>query len=365
MLSSERLPTVAICLSNYNGQQYLRTSLEGICSQSHPADEIIILDDGSTDRSLEIINEYAQNYPNMKILVNETNKGVLFSINRILHQAKSDYIVWAASDDFLLPEFLEVSLHVLKQSPGAGICFSRFAVFTDGTDQKRIYSKQVMGDAFDLGCFPHFLTPTMFYERLKRSYLWMSGNTVLARRDALLEMDGFPVSLRWHADWFAFYVIAMRYGVCIIPETLTCMRETVESYSRNGIKNKKAHADVLRSLLSATKKKEFSDVGHFFNKRPYLFTPFGWKILFVMFKEKKFLLSFKYWKLYLFIVLRGKYYPFLRKSIRSFLQPRCVLRGLRALGSAQFLRLKRIVFFVLRKIKNHIISDKMRSRVAR
>lgn len=362
MLSSEPLPTVAICLSNYNGQQYLRTSLEGICSQTHPADEIIVLDDGSTDNSLGIINEYAENCPNMKVLVNETNKGVLFSINRILHQTKSDYIVWAASDDFLLPEFLEISLQALKQFPGAGICFSRFSVFIDGTNQKRIYSKDIMGDAFDLGYFPHFLTPIRFYERLKRSYLWISGNTVLARRDALLEMGGFPSSLRWHADWFAFFIVAMRYGACVVPETLTFMREAAESYSRDGIKNRKVHANVLRAILSLAKKKEFSDVAHFFDELPYLFTPFGWKILFVMLKEKKIQLALKYWRLHLFIVLRGKYFPFLRKCV---FRPQYAFRGLMALFGRRFSRINSLIFRVLRKVKNHIISAKMSSRVAR
>lgn len=287
-------PTVSILLSNYNGSPYLYTSLEGICNQTHPADEIIIIDDGSKDRSLEIIKKYSKIHKNIEVLVNKENKGLIYSINRALNESKSDYIIWAASDDYLMPHFLERSLETLEKYPKAGICFSQFAVFIDGTTQKRIYSKSWAGAAFDLGDEPHFLNPEMFYNRLKRSYLWMSGNTILARRDALLEMHGFLSLLRWHADWFAFLIIAMRYGLCIVPEVLTFMRERPQSYSRNGIKNRQQQADVLKSLLFLIKSEEFKDVQHFFRDCPSLFTPFGMDVFFMMIKSKQFYLAYKY-----------------------------------------------------------------------
>lgn len=298
-------PTVAILLSNYNGYPYLYSSLEGICNQTHPADEIIIVDDGSTDKSLQIINKYAQKYKNIKIIINEKNMGLLYSINKVLNEAKSDYIVWAASDDFLMPYFLERSLEILKEHPEAGICFSQFAVFIDGTTQKRIYSPQRMGNAFDLGKTPHFLSPEMFFKRLQRSYLWMSGNTVLARRTALLEMGGFLPSLRWHADWFSFLVIAMRYGVCIVPEVLTFMREVPLSYSRAGIKDKKQQKKVLTNILLLIYNENFKDVLKIFRSCPCLFSPFGKNIFFVMIRNKRFYMAYKYARFYFPHIVRN------------------------------------------------------------
>ncbi len=294
----EPLPTVAILLSNYNGYPYLYSCLEGICNQTHPADEIIIIDDGSIDKSLQIINKYAQNHKNIKILINEKNMGLLYSINRALEEAQSDYIVWAASDDFLTPCFLERSLDTLKKHPEAGICFSQFAIFVDGTPEKRIYSSQEMGDAFDLGNSPHYLSPKMFFKRLQRSYLWMSGNTVLAKRTALLEMGGFLHSLRWHADWFSFFVVAMRYGACIVPEVLTFMREVPLSYSRSGIKDKKQQTKVLTNILELVYDKNYKDIVKFFKSCPCLFSPFGRQIFFVMIRNKRFYMAFKYAILY-------------------------------------------------------------------
>lgn len=346
MLLHDNPPTVAILLSNYNGYPYLYTSLEGICNQLRKAEEIIIIDDGSTDRSLEIIDKYAQSYPNIKLLINEKNKGLIYSINKALNECKSDYIVWAASDDYLTPYFLERSLETLKKYPNAGVCFSQFAVFIDGTTQKRIYSKKDMGNAFDLGEQPHFLTPKMFFKRLQESYLWMSGNTVLVRRDALLEIGGFLPSLRWHADWFSFFVVAMRYGICVVPDILTFMRETPVSYSRDGIKNRKKQKEVLKALLSVALSEDFKDVRPFFQNCPYLFTPFGWIILLIMMETKRYSLAYKYIKIRLPFLIKKYIHIFIVREINKCIwEIISYIRKIRSLMIRKLIKIINSLFF--------------------
>jgi hypothetical protein len=70
-------PTVTVLLCNYNHAFYLPDSLGGICTQTRPPDEVIVLDDGSTDNSLEIIEQFVQRYPFIRILKNERNRGLL------------------------------------------------------------------------------------------------------------------------------------------------------------------------------------------------------------------------------------------------------------------------------------------------
>ena len=81
------------------------------------------------------------------------------SIQRALVEAKGDYVVWAASDDLLLPQFLERSLDVLRELPEAGLCFSRLAVFVDGTTQAREFNERTDGAAFDYGTEPRYISP--------------------------------------------------------------------------------------------------------------------------------------------------------------------------------------------------------------
>jgi glycosyltransferase involved in cell wall biosynthesis len=267
-------PTVSLLLANYNHAKYLDTSLSGIFGQNHPATEVIVVDDGSTDGSVELIRKYGRTHSNLQLLVNPANRGQHYSIQRALAAASGDYIVWASSDDLLLPRFLERSLEVLKAHPRAGLCFSRLAVFIDGSTATRIYN-EAHAAPFDYGLEPRYLSPEQLTKILRRHYLWMSGNTVLARRDALLEIGGFEADLRWHADWFAYYVIALRHGACMIPETLAMMRERTGTYSATGVQNRASQRRVLTALMDMIKSDKYRDLLPIFKSCPSLFSPFG------------------------------------------------------------------------------------------
>jgi putative sugar O-methyltransferase len=275
-----RGPTVSILLANFNNVEYLTTSLAAICGQTHQALEVLIVDDGSTDDSIAAIERYAQRFTNIRLLRNVRNRGQVASIQRALLEAKGDYVVWAASDDLLLPHFLERSLAALREHPEAGLCFSRLAVFVDGTSQAREFNERTDGAAFDYGTQAHYISPHALHALLARHYLWISGNTVLAKRSALLEMGGFEKSLRWHSDWFCFYVIALRYGACVIPETLALMRERKDTYSRTGMEDPAQQSAVLQAIFDQMKSPKYRDLVSIFRTRPTLLSLFGRRALF-------------------------------------------------------------------------------------
>lgn len=269
------LPTVSILLANYNHAHYLPTALAGIVGQTHPATEVLIVDDGSTDDSVAVIKDFAARFPSIRLLRNERNRGQHYSIQRALLEARGEYIVWAASDDLLLPAFLERSLRMLKENPEAGLCFSRLSVFVDGTTEVRHYTGHTRDASFDYGNSPRHFSPRQLVEALREKYIWMSGNTVVVRRAALLEMGGFEPALRWHADWFAYYVVALRYGACVIPETLALMRERKGTYSGGGISDPLQQNRVLAALLGLIKSPKYRDLLRVFSRRPSLLALFG------------------------------------------------------------------------------------------
>ena len=164
-----------------------------------------------------------------------------------------------------------------------GAAYDRvLAVFVDGTDEERHFTSDQHGDAFDLGNQPHFLSPEALISRLKRSYLWMSGNTVLARRDALIDAGGYPSELEWHSEWFIYYVLALRYGACVIPETLAMMREVPATYSRSGMADAERQRKVLTALARRIKSPGYGDIARIFRTRPCLFSPFQRQMLRVL-----------------------------------------------------------------------------------
>lgn len=282
---SANAPTVSILLANYNHGRYLHTALTGICNQTRPATEIIIVDDGSTDNSIAIVEDFARRYPSIRLLCNGRNRGQHYSIQRALLAARGDYVVWAASDDLLLPRFIERSMDVLQSNPQAGLCFSRLAVFVDGSTETRHYTGQNQGIAFEYGETARFISPEEFVHTLRRHYLWMSGNTVVAKRHAMLEIGGIEQKLRWHGDWFAFYVVALRYGACVIPETLAVMRERRDTYSRTGMENPREQTAVLKSMLDTVKSPNYRDLLPIFEDCPSLLGLFGRRMLFTVLRN--------------------------------------------------------------------------------
>jgi glycosyltransferase involved in cell wall biosynthesis len=272
---ARRTATVSVLLCNYNDARYLPDSLIAICTQTRPPDEVIVLDDGSTDDSLEIIESFARRYPFIRILTNETNRGLLYSINRALGEARCDFVVWAAADDRLLPNFIERNVQCLQEYPAAGIAFSRLAVFQDGSDDITPFTEKNHGLAFDFGTAPCFFSPEMLRECLQRSYLWISANTVMASRAALIAAGGFDQELRWHADHFGFMVVALRRGACCIPETLALMRQRDQTYSSAGMAKRNEQRATLGRFADKLTTKGWRDIGIAALRCPSLLSPFG------------------------------------------------------------------------------------------
>jgi glycosyltransferase domain-containing protein len=270
-----RTVTVSVLLCNYNDARYLPDSLSAICTQSRPPEEVIVLDDGSTDNSLDIIEEFAQRYPFVRVLKNETNRGLLYSINRALYEARCDFIVWAAADDQLMPDFLARNAQCLREYPAAGMTFSRLAVFKDGSNETTSFTEKNYGIAFDFGTAPRYLPAQMLRERLQHSHLWMSANTAVASRTALIEVGGFDEELRWHADYFSFLAVALRHGVVCIPETLALMRQRAQTYSSEGMAKRNEQRATLGRLADKLTTKGWRDIGIAVLRCPSLLSPFG------------------------------------------------------------------------------------------
>lgn len=282
-----RSRTVSILLCNYNDSQFLADSLGGICGQTRPADEIVIVDDGSTDDSLRIIASFAERYPAIRVLRNDQNRGLMYSIHRALEEARMEFVVWASADDVLLPIFLERNFALLEQFPEAVMSCSRLATFIDGTDEVVHYTPELFRDAFDLGPEPTFLTPAAFEKRLGLSHLWISGNTVVVRREKLIAFGGFDPKLRWHADWFTFYALALRHGICLIPETLAMMRVRPGTFSSTGMHNKEEQRKTLQILIDTIRAPRNRDIRGIVYRRPAVLSPFGKNLLFAAMRRPR------------------------------------------------------------------------------
>lgn len=109
---------VSVIIPTYNREKTIKRCIDSIANQSIPPDEIIVVDDGSTDNTLEILNRF---YPDIKI-IKQNHKGAQAARNAGIRAAQGEYIAFLDSDDEWLPDKLEWQVKELKRNPDAVIC---------------------------------------------------------------------------------------------------------------------------------------------------------------------------------------------------------------------------------------------------
>lgn len=114
-------PRVSVLMPVYNGECYLREAIESILNQTFTDFEFIIVDDGSTDNTWQILQGYAASEPRIVLVRNETNIGVAGSLNKGLGLARGEYIARMDADDVSLSERLAAQVAFLNEHPPVGV----------------------------------------------------------------------------------------------------------------------------------------------------------------------------------------------------------------------------------------------------
>lgn len=204
--------TISICIPSYNQQEYLSEAIESAINQTRKADEIIVVDDGSTDNSLAI----AKKYPVKVIAV--TNKGLPGARNAGIMNATSDYILFLDADDMLLENCLEeLEKHILDTN--ADVVSPSFKCF--GKDQNEV-----------------ILMPNPKLEDFK------TGNRIgycsAVKRSTLLEVGGYnPRMNLGFEDYDLWFDLLKREKTFVtIPKVLWLYRTKEESMITNSMRHK-------------------------------------------------------------------------------------------------------------------------------
>lgn len=125
---------VSVVMPVYNGALYLREAIDSILSQTHSNLELIIINDGSTDDSEQIILSYADK--RIVYLKNEVNSRICITLNRGLDVARGKYIARMDCDDISVPERLQKQLEYMEQHPSFGIIGSDIIVFGKDVEER-------------------------------------------------------------------------------------------------------------------------------------------------------------------------------------------------------------------------------------
>lgn len=106
---------VSVFVPNYNSEKYIRGTIEAILNQTYSDFELVIIDDGSTDGSVDILREYAIKDDRIKLYFNPGNRGVVYTRNRGIELCSGEYIAICDADDISFPDRLEVCVKYLDE----------------------------------------------------------------------------------------------------------------------------------------------------------------------------------------------------------------------------------------------------------
>ena len=212
------METITVILANYNHARYLPDALGSLLRQTSPADELIVVDDGSSDNSVAVISSFLEAAPHARFVQNKRNMGYVASVNRVIDLAQGDIMFFAGADDIFYPALFEKARALLGENPNAALFSARSDLVDADGGNRRLFDTPTP--------IPHpgFITPAQAADYLMRDDSWFMGNVSLYRRKPLLAAGGLTAELGSFADAYTARWLALRHGACFTPEVLGAWR---------------------------------------------------------------------------------------------------------------------------------------------
>jgi len=250
----EHVPLVSVVTSAFNALPYLEQAIRSILDQSMGDFEFIVVDDGSTDGTWEVLEDFGSQDRRMLLLRNETNRGYAYSQNRGLAHARGKYVALQDQDDISHGDRLARQVEFLEAHPEVG-AVGVWPLFIDERGER------IANSSFPL------LSDNASLQRQLLDSNCFCGPTLVIRRSLVAEVDGYDPGSRSAEDYDLQLRLADVAEIANLPEPLYSYRQHSKSVSRvrrfEQMRNKAAaleravqrryganHPDNLRLLMA-------------------------------------------------------------------------------------------------------------------
>jgi glycosyltransferase involved in cell wall biosynthesis len=223
-MENNDFPRVSVLLITYNHEKFVGDAIDSILIQNYPNMEVVIGDDGSTDKTPEILHDYRNKYPEIiRLVISPTNMGITENCNRILKECNGEYVAMFAGDDLWLPGKIKKQVELFQRNPDAVFCYSKTDVF-DSDSGRTIVTFPDFKKAEDYSSFNDILEFTYSIGWSVPSFMFL--------KKAIPE-NGFEKSIPNVSDWL-FWIETIRKGkVVFIDEVLARYRRHSGNISKN------------------------------------------------------------------------------------------------------------------------------------
>jgi len=193
--NSMRAPLVSVIIPCFNSEAHIEETVESVLAQTHESVELIVVDDGSTDKTVSII----RNYGSKLRLICQKNQGVCSARNKGLQAASGDYVCFMDHDDYWYPEKLAKQIKAFSEHPEVGAVYTSFIVWS--ANEKGVFPKP---DSFHRESIPDDIDPE-YSGWIYHHFLidcWMLTSTAMFRRTTFSLCGGaFDENLPYSEDW--------------------------------------------------------------------------------------------------------------------------------------------------------------------
>lgn len=223
-LPEARVPSICVIIPNFNDGRYISRCLRSVLDQEVPPDEVIVVDDRSTDDSVGIIRSILGGRPGTLLVENPVNLGTYGAVDEGLKHSRSDYVLFLSANDFVLPGIFDHARSCLARFPGVGL-WSAMGWFVDEADQPvRLHALAVVSRTDEH--FPAQVCRNMAW----RFGSWFTGTTVIYHRNTLDSVGRFDPAYGGLSDLITALIVSGKEGAFFSPVPFAVIRQHSASY---------------------------------------------------------------------------------------------------------------------------------------
>ncbi len=206
------MPLISVVVPAYNVEKTIQETIQSIQQQTFSDFELIVINDGSTDGTLDVINSIQD--PRLKVFSYE-NAGLPEARNRGIDRSSGGFITFIDADDLWTPDKLELQLAALQKHPEAGLVYSWTSFMSS---EGKEFSKDV----------PVFFEGNVYPQLLVGNFI-NSGSNAMLRREAIESVGKFDASLRSIEDWEYWLRVAAKWSFALVPKYQILYRQSSSS----------------------------------------------------------------------------------------------------------------------------------------
>lgn len=223
-------PKVSVCMPCHNGATYLSHAIHSVLSQSFDDFELLIVDDGSTDSTMDIVRSYDD--PRIRIIFNNDSPGLPGNWNKCLELARGEYIRYLFQDDIMEPASLHAMVEFMDSYPSAALVFGSSKIINESgevTLSRRPFKKTELFDGKEFA-----------RKTFRKHNLFGEPSNILFRKKASDKAGSFNEALPYTPDWEYWIRLSLRGDVGFINACTSRFRVSANSATANLFKNRQA-----------------------------------------------------------------------------------------------------------------------------